>query len=44
MKVPRSNHTATLVNENTIAIIGGETTRADSESESDARFSIQLNF
>lgn len=44
MKVPRSNHTATLVNENTIAIIGGETTRADSESESDAPFLDSIEF
>lgn len=42
MAVPRAHHTAILVNENTIAIIGGETTTQDSEDDSPFLGSIEL--
>lgn len=44
LSIPRANHTATLVSESVIAIIGGETSPRDFESESTAPFlnSIEL--
>jgi|GEM_PF-685182 len=44
LEIPRANHTATLVNEHTVAIVGGETTPSESERESAAPFlgSIEL--
>jgi hypothetical protein len=44
MLTPRANHTATLVNESTVAIIGGETIFPDSQQNNAASFlrSIEL--
>lgn len=44
MNIPRTNHTATLVNEKTVVLIGGESNPSDSETHSTSGFlnSIEL--